>query len=354
MIPKELLDYLLEGNTLKPDDLDQFIQENPEEGQYLDYKDGLITTSQERAKGRQIIREYVNGFANSDGGILIVGVGRSKPREIKLCTLPGSEPLDKWAENCVHDMAPFFSPPPRFQVVDHPKGLVLVIAVARAPSLVYCVKSGQPKYFLRINQTTLEAPAYLISDLVLGKRQHPLLDLHDSRITDEGNHEIKDTDGGNLTSARRIIFSFTVENLSLATADDVKIGVVSWSLGDGPAEDINRHLRAYLDVEDIGSQSFIAYQFHLVHRSSVSSGKKFNLEPFQTCMVQNIGPFYFPQDIPVSIVGAVYVVPRGAPPIWFQLECTYRAVLGGNIVVKRKGSGRPHVAIMPPTVRSKA
>jgi hypothetical protein len=92
--PRETLDYLLEGNTLTPEHLDRFLQANPEEGQYLDYKDGIVTTQQERANGRKIVREYINGFANSDGGILIIGVGRSKPREIKPCTSPGSEPLD--------------------------------------------------------------------------------------------------------------------------------------------------------------------------------------------------------------------------------------------------------------------
>jgi hypothetical protein len=43
--------------------------------------------------------------------------------------------------------------------------------------------------------------------------------------------------------------------LSLATAEDVKIGVVSWSLVDGAAEEINRHLRAYLDVCNINTDS---------------------------------------------------------------------------------------------------
>jgi hypothetical protein len=32
---KELLDHLLEGNHLSPDQLDQFIQENPDENQYI-------------------------------------------------------------------------------------------------------------------------------------------------------------------------------------------------------------------------------------------------------------------------------------------------------------------------------
>lgn len=88
MTPKDVLENLLEGTRLSSDLLDQFLQENPDEGQYLDYKDGAITAAKERANGRKTIREYINGFSNSDGGILIIGVGNEKPRAVKACTLP--------------------------------------------------------------------------------------------------------------------------------------------------------------------------------------------------------------------------------------------------------------------------
>jgi hypothetical protein len=104
MIPKELLDYLLEGNTLKPDELDQFIQANPDENQYLDYKNGLITTQRQRKKGRATIREYVSGFANSDGGVLIIGIDEYRPRQITPCEqLIGQQLLKDWASDCLQD-----------------------------------------------------------------------------------------------------------------------------------------------------------------------------------------------------------------------------------------------------------
>jgi hypothetical protein len=80
--PKELLDYLLEDNTLTPDQLDKFIQANHDEGLYFDYKNGKIATQARRDEGRQTIREYVSGFANSDGGVLLIGVNEDKPRGI--------------------------------------------------------------------------------------------------------------------------------------------------------------------------------------------------------------------------------------------------------------------------------
>jgi hypothetical protein len=65
--PKELLDYLLEEQTLTPQQLDEFIQANPEEDQNFDYKHGSITSRQAREQGKQTIRRYISGFANSDG-----------------------------------------------------------------------------------------------------------------------------------------------------------------------------------------------------------------------------------------------------------------------------------------------
>jgi hypothetical protein len=57
--PKELLDYLLEAQTLTPQQLDEFIQANPEEDQYFDYKNGRITSRQAREQGKQTIRRYI-------------------------------------------------------------------------------------------------------------------------------------------------------------------------------------------------------------------------------------------------------------------------------------------------------
>ena len=225
-LSKELLDDLLEDNALTSDQLDKIIQENPKEDQYLDYKNGVITTRQKRDQGRQIIREYISGFANSDGGVLIIGVDDNKPRQIAPCEPNvGGQLLDQWASRCLHDMVAYFSPQPRFQIINHPKGNVLAIAVARAPSLVPCTEARELKYFFRIGDSTLQVPEYLIADLVLGRRQRPLLDLH-SPSMNENKDQFKSDNGLDEIPVRSATFSFVVENLSLATADDVKIGVV--------------------------------------------------------------------------------------------------------------------------------
>jgi hypothetical protein len=351
---KELLYYLLEDNILQPNELDQFIQANPDENQYLDYKNGVITTRQQRRdKGIPTIREYMSGFANSDGGVLMIGIDEARPRQIAPCErLPGGQPLNDWASRCLHDMAGYFSPQPRFHTIAHPQGDVLAIAVARAPSLVPCVEAGELKYFFRIGDSTLRVPEWLIADLVLGRRQHPLLHLHHPADIRTDNKELKTPDGRDNIPARSATFSFLVENLSLITAENIKIGVVLWSLSDGAVEEINSHLRSYLDIEDI-NQSLLGYRLRLIHRSSISS-EEFRLDPFQRLGIRDIGPFYFPVQVSARVIGAVYVIPEGAPPTWFQLD--FGSLYGGmptrtilthfQPTLTRKGSERPRVAFI--------
>lgn len=355
MTSRELLDRLLEGNAITSDELVRFVNDNPEEDQYVDYKNGIIISKQERDKGRQTIREYVSGFANSDGGVLIIGIDESRPRQIAACEpSPGGQPLEQWASRCLHDMVAYFSPQPRFQVINQPEGPVLAIAVARAPSLVPCLESREQKYFFRIEDSTLLIPEYLIADLVLGRRQHPFLDVHSPSVSYEFQ-DFKSSDGQDVIHGRSASISFVVENVTLAAAEDVQLGLVSWSLVAGGTQEINRHLAAHLDVCEINSPGAVSSELHLVHRSSVASGKTYALPPFQKITMRNIGPVYFPRQIPAEIRIAVYVLAKGTPPTWFQLEF---GLLYGGIPTKtisedfkakllRKGVERPQVAWMP-------
>jgi hypothetical protein len=349
--PKELLNLLLEGSRLAPSELDQFIREHPDENQDFEYKDGKLATHPKRRDGNQTIREYVSGFANSDGGVLIIGVSEDEPRTIVPCAADiGGQPLEQWASRCLQDMTGYFSPQPRFQVIDHPpEGPVLTIAVARAPSLVPCIEARTLKYFFRIGDSTLPIPEYLIADLVLGRRQRPIFDLY-SPYFNEGLHEFKSETTGELIQARSAAFSCVVENLSLTAAEDVKIGVVLWSLVNGPRAEINRHLRAYLEIsEPQGAQH---PNLRLTHRSSPSNTEKIDLGPFQTQRVRIREPFYVPRQLSTEALGAVYVLSKGAPPTWFQLA--FESQVGGfppgssakdfqpNLV--RKDLERPQVA----------
>jgi hypothetical protein len=95
---------------------------------------------------------------------------------------------------------------------------VLVIGVARAPALVPCPEEGELRYYLRVGDSTLSIPPYLISDLVLGRRVHPQLLVTIRK------------DGSGAVNGSAIHFGFDVENEGMVPANDVIVGVVSFAL----------------------------------------------------------------------------------------------------------------------------
>jgi hypothetical protein len=221
--------------------LNSFFESIPRKTNTFDYKNRTIATREKRQIGSQTSREYVSGFANSDRGVLIIGVNEDTPRAIAPCEPNiGEQPLAEWAGRCFQEMTGYFSPLPRCQMIEHSKGPVLTIAVARAPSLVPCVESRSLKYFFRIGDFTIPIPDFLIADLVLGRRQRPLLELHSPQFH-ESSEDIVVQENPALR-VRSAQFSCTMENLSLTTAEDVKIGLVSWSVVDGSSDEINIHL----------------------------------------------------------------------------------------------------------------
>lgn len=336
---RDALEALLEGDKLLPAELEDFIQ-SLNEDQYLDYKDGVITTKQKRNRGAAIIREYVSAFANSEGGILVIGVA-DQPRGISACT-PGKEPLDKWVDNLLSDMYPRLSPPPRIQVITHQKGLVLVIAVARAPELVPCIEARSASYFLRAHHRTFKAPAYLISDLVLGRRQHPIVEMSIS------SGELFGYLG---TPNFRPKLFFSAENMGFVTAEQLELGFITWSIGEYGGR-LNSSILSYIDLEIAPDVAGLKWKVqHEVTRAR--SPEITRLTPFGRVGFEPMENFLFPfLEKPVKFFAAMYFLSRGAPPIWFQVEfiCKLPEVSGNSPPVIRefqvtKLSGRrPRVA----------
>jgi len=165
---RQLLDELLGGATLGVEDLDEVLASFPDEDQYLDYKDGRITSKADQKQLKADLLRFVTGFANADGGVLAVGVTEHRPRSVNGAAAPGKETLVGWAARILSGVVGFFSPPPVIFTVHHSGAEVLVIAVARAPQLIPYVEAGELKYALRIGDSTVTVPPYLISDLVSG------------------------------------------------------------------------------------------------------------------------------------------------------------------------------------------
>lgn len=293
--PREALDLLLQDRQLTPAELDDLVTRFPEESQYHEYKDGVLTS--DRKKAAETIRQYVSGFANADGGTLIIGVAEQRPRPVSPCQPRGSEPLDKWVEGHLLDMVPFFSPPPRIQLVQHPKGPVIVIAVARAPVLVPCIESRKQRYYMRFNQSTSEVPEFLLADLVLGRRRQPVVEIQAAYNPLPPYVEDR-------TCSLELFFK--AENLGFASAEEIGLGFVTWNARSSP-EKLNSHLLSHVDLGEKPSIGDLEWSLH--HGTYQPKPAGITSLPFI--------------ERHVEILAGVYFLARESLPQWFQLriEC---------------------------------
>lgn len=243
----ELLDVVLAGAELRAEDIDQLLWCRTGEHLHLEYKRGDIL-SKPKARRAQLIREYAAAFANAEGGLLLVGIsgGEEGIWEVTGCEehMVGGN-LKEWADDALRTLAPHLYPAPRTHVVMHEKGPVLVIAVDRAPTLVPCIENAVPVYYLRIGHQTMKIDPYLHADLVLGRRQRPVLQI-------EGKMEAK----GSATSID-LTCRFVIENDGLVWAEDIR-GLITgyFDLREGQfpnalEEPFPNALKRHLDIRQL-------------------------------------------------------------------------------------------------------
>jgi hypothetical protein len=217
-------------------------------------------------------------------------------------------------------MLPLLSPPPRFYDVQHPEGDVLVIATDRSLSLVPDTVGGRWVYHLRIHDQTCAAPEYLVSDLMLGRRQRPVL-----RISEMNIRLAQDTwyynDRWHATGIR-IEPSVLLENDSLTWAEDVRVGIMGWSTPASEETDFSRNLRSHISIHKPAHPPV----FGIVHARSTEHVNPDGIEPLLSvrfaCGVYTI-PYRIDNELYAYVwLAAMYVMARNAPPAWFQIELT--------------------------------
>jgi hypothetical protein len=244
-----------------------------------------------------------------------VGVSEDRPRQVTGAKAPGSSTLTEWAARILTPSLGGFSPPLRIEEILHPKGNVLVIAVGRAPQLVPYVEAGEIRYALRIDDSTVDVPPYLISDLLLGRRNHPVLEVRNVEVAAS-----LESGGNRIRLAPRI----TVENASLPASVDTTIAAVTWSRTkqSAPASD---SVRQYVDATpppDFGSD-IPGEKWTLCHLTSNRDDATIRAYDQLSVLI--------PEGIrlPRQPVGAgtvqfgLYVMPRQSPPTWYQVTCRY-------------------------------
>jgi len=315
----ELLEWLLVDRQMTPEQLDALLTEQVEEDQFLDYKDGRELDNKKKAT--DTLRQYLSGFANSDGGILIIGVNE-KQWKVTGCPAPGGGKLEdferglrEWASDCVSPIAGHFSQRPEFCVVEYPgEKKVLVAWTARSLNLVPVYYAGKLIYYFRFDDQTLPAPDYLLRDLTLGRREHPYLQISDVSLHGWSlrydNHQRQ----GFLDVGLAVL----IENVGLSWTGGLMMGVIGYT--DRPRGHVSQYLRSTVEVRepDIPNYSGGMSISHMPHQV------KPEMAPFtaQTPVLsfslptRTVAGFY----TPYVWDAAVYLLSKGSPPIWYRLS----------------------------------
>lgn len=352
----ELLEALLSRaltNEEIVDEIDGLIEDQIDEDIHLDYKHGDVLERGAETPPPQLLREYIGAFANSAGGILMVGIDEDN-WQVTGCQAPGGGSLTNWASRSLTPIAGYLSPPPVPYEVPHPDGPVLIVAVARAPGLVPCFDRGdrRPLYHLRLDDQTLAADEYLVADLVLGRRQHAYLSIAEV----EARTTYLKYDGKGFYDWQ-FFLRFVIENQGLAKAEHVSIGVVG--MHNRCATEtiaVSDYLQRHVDVQATKAQYREQPEvgLHLVEVADVPPFRLGVLDSngHQSAAINSPFGWY----IPYEWRAAIYITVEDTPPTWYQLSIEIdRALLkhldAGNMVsskgeflhIDRVAAGRPIV-----------
>lgn len=357
MIPRslQLLEQLLAGHHLTAGELDDLVTNRVAEDQYIEYKQGKELLKPE---ANDTIREYISGFANSSGGILIIGIDAPNdiPVQVTGCHGHNKGKLDDWAARCLTQVSPYFSPLPSFHIVSHPSGEVLIGVVSRSLSLVPLIKAGKQIYYFRLHDQTLPGPDYLVADLYHGRRQQPTLGVTAWRLLNvDAIHE-------NEIAAMDIQFNlrFEFENSGLVWAEDSRWGVIAWTHRKSIASVLkmsppSSNLLSFVEARDIDSSNY-SRQRDLLHFRAATRID----EPFDVASID--AGFTIPMRAHNSWFSynwkaALYVTARNSLPIWYQIDFAISrqvaqasgnkdqlAILGNSISITRLIGERPIVA----------
>jgi len=344
----ELLDFVLAGGEASPRHIDDLVRAHVPEDHIMDYKvgkwladDGGPSRPGAPTKAKDKLRQMVTGFANGDGGVLIVGVADDdaggngiEPWTVTGCDAPGKEKgataLSQWVLDVLSGIMSQLVPAPRVTVVQHDVGLVLVVAVHRAPGLIPVRENGVQGYYLRFGDGTYWIPPYLHADLVLGRRSRPVI-----RVSASCTHAVQWS--GNRGLHVDLRWHFTTWNEGFVWADDLRVGVLGWQSCGARENDapVANELRAAVDDNAPSTGSLRHHQgMSPFQRTSGQRVPRSGSDGKIATSILGAGPFEsrttdaaISFDLP-AVAGtfvwsaAVYQVSRDALPRWHQLRAT--------------------------------
>jgi len=168
--------------------LDGIIDGRVPEGQHIEYKaaEKLQKLTKRRDVG-DLLRRYVFGFANADGGLLIIGIAEqdreSHTPRLELSPVdPNAAPTARQVGQHLESAAGLLHPPHRTERIEVTGGVVLVVGCLRSGTLLPATSKGQTTYYMRHADQTLAMEPWLLQDLMVGRRARPIIEVALQRV----------------------------------------------------------------------------------------------------------------------------------------------------------------------------
>jgi hypothetical protein len=326
----QLLVDVLQRRPVDPALLRDFVRERVPEGPFLEYKRGQWLDTHEA----QDLRGYVSGFANAEGGVLILGIvgGEDVQGPDKWSLEPPKCPDQAGWEVWLGKVLADVSAKTRvdWQVVSVEGNDLVVIAANRAEALIRVYEKPNLVCYLRVGEHTHPIQETLFADLAVGRRAKPDLALEELSVNT-----------GTDASGFFVAVNLVVHNQGLLWVSDLSVTwsgyrTTGWS-GHGPkGAPVSASLERSLDLRPTsrrGIEPVIAPfrswipggeggSWLSISNKQAKDARPFELVRFATPI---LGVPIVPE--PWAWYGAAMVLPQNSAPLWAQL-----AVHGNNNV----------------------
>ena len=338
----ELLEQLLISNQISTTEIDDLINNRVREDIYLEYKHG---DDLKKPDASNTIREYMSGFANSAGGVLIIGIDapNGEPVQITGCHGHKRGNLMEWAARCLNQIASYFSPLPRFSVLSHPKGDILIGVTPRSLGLVPETKNGRVIYHFRFQDQTMKAPDYLMADLLLGRRQNPILEISDCRMKSLKRVTDNPSDAMSLEFDLQLQF----ENQGMVWAEESRWGVIAMvqAIQNVSGYEVNspsNQLLSLIEVLDTPPNNWpLGKQLLHIHKESHGVRKPFGVEHRKILLTI---PLRVHRDwFAYAWKAAAYLISKNSLPIWYQICINIGSEIASMIDTDPSGNGSSEI-----------
>jgi hypothetical protein len=322
----DILSAMLANRPVTLKDIQTLVETHEPEGLYLEYKRGIWKGDPDGdlADG---FRRYASGFANAEGGLLILGVvgGEDVQRDdkwsIEGAQCPDPKGWTDWLNNVLRDVA--IRTRAHWRSIETGHGSqVVVVAVDRAQELIRLHVKKRLACHLRVGSSTVLIDDTHYADLVLGRRVKPDLEL--LLPTDL---EVNTDAGGQF-----IRVQCALHNQGLVWVPDLTIALVGYfRLGVPASESIRRQLD--VRVGAAADQLLLAIAGAEVWNQKVVTNGGMWLPRHHDLVNRVLPPFatielsarvdQFPSGeagIPWAWCGTILVIPMNGGPLWAQVR----------------------------------